>query len=109
METVSGRHDTGCRVDPVSDTPFVGWRLDQAHVAVPVDLMLFGIDAIMRAAYKFTDRCIIHLQREATERLIVFMIGRSSSTDLSSMALEFNNELLDQQLRCRLEEQFKDV
>jgi hypothetical protein len=25
------------------------------------------------------------------------------------LALEFRNELLDQQLRCRLEEQFKDV
>jgi His-Xaa-Ser system protein HxsD len=94
----------------MSDTPVVGWRLDQAHVAVPIDLTLFSIDAVMRAAYKFTDRCIVLLRRDSDPNTVIaFMAGRSPSTDVSSIALEFNNELLDQQLRCRLEEQFKDV
>jgi His-Xaa-Ser system protein HxsD len=94
----------------MSDTTVVAWRLDQAHVAVPIDLTLFSIDAVMRAAYKFTDRCIVLLRRDDDPNILVaFLAGRSTSTDVSTIVLEFNNELLDQQLRCRLEEQFSDV
>ena len=39
----------------------------------------------------------------------MFLIGRSAAADLSVIALEFRNELIDQQLRCTLEQQFKDV
>ncbi len=82
----------------MNEVPLIAWMLDRAHVAVPIDLTLFSIDAAMRAAYKLTDRCIVLLERDS-----------SSSADLTATALEFKNELLDQQLRCRLEEQFKDV
>ena len=89
----------------------VGLRLGTAHVAVPIDLTLYSLDAVMRAAYKFTDRCFVFLQRETGKAhlLTIFLVGRARSTDLSTVVLEFQNELLDQQLRVRLEEQFKDV
>lgn len=94
----------------MSDSPVIAWRLDQAHIAVPIDLQLYTLDAAMRAAYKLTDRCFVLLERhESSAELIAFLIGRSPSTDLSSVALEFRNELLDQQLRCQLEMQFRDV
>ena len=91
--------------------PLVGWRLDAAHIAVPVDLTVYSLDAALRAAYKFTDRCFALVQRnpEREGEAVVYLVGRSRSADLSALALEFQNELLDQQLRCRLEEQFKDV
>jgi len=93
------------------ETPIVAWRLDQAHIAVPVDLSIYSLDAVMRAAYKLTDRCVVFLQRnpENTQELVVFLAGRSPSADLCSIPLELQNELLDQQLRCRLEAQFNDV
>ena len=93
------------------DAPLVAWRLDQAHIAVPVDLLVYSLDAVMRAAYKLTDRCVVFLQRnpENTHELMVFLAGRSPGADLSSVALELRNELLDQQVRCRLEAQFNDV
>ena len=91
--------------------PLIAWRLDAAHIAVPVDLTLYSIDAAMRAAYKLTDRCFAFVERnlEREQELVVYLVGRSRSADVSALALEFRNELLDQQLRCRLEEQFKDV
>jgi His-Xaa-Ser system protein HxsD len=94
-----------------SAVPLVAWRLDAAHIAVPVDLTIYSLDAVMRAAYKFTDRCFCFIERTAGRdtEAIVYIVGRSASSDLSAFALEFRNELLDQQLRCRLEEQFKDV
>jgi His-Xaa-Ser system protein HxsD len=95
----------------VTEKGLIAWRLDQAHLAVPVDLTLFSVDAAMRAAYKFSDRCTILLERDGEDpnRLLVFMVGRTASSDVTTLALDFRNELLDQQLRCRLEAQFKDV
>lgn len=79
-------------------------------MAIPVDLQVYSLDAAMRAAYKLTDRCFVFLERDQSSGgLGVFLIARSPSADLSPLALEFRNELLDQQLRCRLEEQFRDV
>jgi His-Xaa-Ser system protein HxsD len=91
--------------------PLVAWRLDAAHIAVPVDLTVYSLDATMRAAYKLTDRCFSFIVRNPGHdtEAFVYIVGRSASSDLSALVLEFRNELLDQQLRCRLEEQFKDV
>jgi His-Xaa-Ser system protein HxsD len=94
-----------------SPTPIVAWRLDQAHIAVPVDLSVYSLDAALRAAYKFTDRCFILIGRNPDNpiELLLFLAGRTKSSDLSSVALDLQNELIDQQLRCRLEAQFNDV
>lgn len=95
----------------MTQAPLVAWRLDQAHVAVPIDLRLYTLDAAMRAAYKFTDRAFVLLERNDADanELFAYFVGRSTSVDLTAVAMEFANELLDQQLRCRLEEQFRDV
>jgi His-Xaa-Ser system protein HxsD len=91
--------------------PVVAWRLDDAHLAVPVDLTVYSLDATIRAAYKLTDRCFIFLQRDLDHdtSATLYLLGRSPSSDLRQVALEFQNELLDQQLRCQLEAQFGDV
>jgi His-Xaa-Ser system protein HxsD len=91
--------------------PLVAWRLDVAHLALPVDLTIYSLDAVIRAAYKFTDRCFTFVERDHDRQsdAVVYLVGRSPSSDLSALALEFRNELVDQQLRCRLEQQFKDV
>jgi His-Xaa-Ser system protein HxsD len=93
------------------DQPVIAFGLDQAHLAVPVDLSMYSLDAAMRAAYKLTDRCFVWLERDSAsvDRAFVFLVGRTRSTNLVPVALEFQNELLDQQLRCRLEQQFNDV
>ena len=93
------------------ERPLVGWRLDAAHVAVPIDLRLYSREAALRAAYKLTDRCFVLLERDsdAGHTIIAFLAGRSASADLGALALELRNELIDQQLRCTLEQQFNDV
>src|SRR5262252_8832854 len=93
----------------MSEVPIVGWRAGLAHLAVPIDLSLYSIDAIMRAAYKFTDRCFVVVQQPSSTECTVFLLSRSSIMDAGPLGLEFHNELLDQQIRCRLEDQFKDM
>lgn len=81
---------------------------DSAHLALELDLSIYSVDAILRAAYKFTDRCFILLQPDETreDRCVVFLAGKTSSSELGTVLGEFTNELLDQQLRERLEAQF---
>jgi len=92
-------------------SPLVAWRLDAAHLAIPIDLTVYSLDATVRAAYKLTDRCFVFLQRQPDldTAATAYLVGRASSSDLQPLALEFLNELLDQQLRCQLEAQFSDV
>ena len=93
----------------MSETPVLGWCIGAAHLAIPVDLSLFTVDAIMRAAYKLTDRCFVVLQKPSSTQCTVFLVARASTTDVGPLGREFHNELLDQQIRCRLEDQFGDV
>src|SRR6266849_940963 len=110
MEGIRGRQEANRGFDSMSDeTPVIPWRISSAHIAIPVDLTVYTIDAIMKAAYKLTDRCFVLLQRPHVNQCMVLLVGRSPTADVQPLALEFHNELLDQQLRCRLEEQFKDV
>jgi His-Xaa-Ser system protein HxsD len=93
------------------ERPIIAFGLDRAHLALPVDLALYSLDAVMRAAYKFTDRCFVWLERTkgTTDGLNVFFVGRAPDAELRPLILELQNELLDQQLRCRLEAQFGAV
>jgi His-Xaa-Ser system protein HxsD len=95
----------------MSNTRPVAWALNQAHVAVPIDLRLFTLGAVMRAAYRLTDRCFVWLEHSSEDgnALVAYVIGRSPTADVGAAVLELQNELVDQQLRVQLEEQFKDV
>lgn len=93
----------------MTSAPLVAWTLDGAHLAVPIDLRVFSIDAVLRATYKLTDRCFVFLDRTGGEGMVAYLVGRQADSDVGPLALELRNELIDQQLRCRLEERFGDV
>lgn len=90
----------------------IAWKTDDAHYAVPVDLTIHSLPAVIRAAYKLSDRVFAFLQRDEVtpdKRVWVFLFGRSPKTDLSAVVGELTNELIDQQLRVQLEAEFKHV
>lgn len=77
-------------------------------VVLAVDPSIFPIDAALRAAYKFTDLCYVWIERHPAagpERYCVFLRPKRPPVDLSAIVGEFTNELIDQRLRQRLEEQ----
>lgn len=81
-------------------------------VALEIDRDIFSVDAVLRAAYKFTDRCFIFLRHHDTraERwLAVLKAKPSAASTVDDIAGEFANELIDQRLRERLEQQFGDT
>jgi len=63
-----------------------------------IDLSVYSLTAVLKASYKFTGRCFIHLQSVAGG--IELRIRPKRVDDDSDDALgEFLNELLDQSLR----------
>jgi His-Xaa-Ser system protein HxsD len=88
---------------------------DPRHdLSIEVDTQLYSASAAMRAAYKFTDRFHVELQRpsDADElRLTVILRPKGASQIVDARALrgDFLNELLDQRLRETLEAEFGAV
>jgi His-Xaa-Ser system protein HxsD len=63
-----------------------------------VDLGVYSMSALLRVAYRFTDRCYLHLQREGGSVCVRFR-AKAPAPPLDQIAGEFCNELLDQTLR----------
>lgn len=53
----------------------------------------------MKVAYRFTDRCYVHLQHRSEKIVTVRFEVKSNQQRLDDLAGEFCNELLDQTLR----------
>jgi His-Xaa-Ser system protein HxsD len=88
---------------------------DPRHdLSIEIDTQLYSASAAMRAAYKFTDRYHVALQRpsdSAESRLTVILRPKSASQIVDEPRLrgDFLNELLDQRLRETLEAEFGAV
>jgi His-Xaa-Ser system protein HxsD len=65
---------------------------------VEIDLGVYTLSALLRVAYRFTDRCYLHLQKKG-ERVVVRFRPKAAEPPLDQIAGEFCNELLDQSLR----------
>lgn len=98
----------GIQVGPVG--PYA-WSLDGAHVALRVDTRLFSADALLRTAYKFTDRCYVLLQLDQARPELAWAIlaAKPGLRDVQAVVGEFANELVDQQLRERLGREFGPI
>lgn len=79
-------------------------------VAVDIDLGVYSLEAVLRACYKFTDRCYILLARgEEQDRLRIFVQAKKLELDVQALIGELANELLDQQLRRVIAEEVGPV
>jgi His-Xaa-Ser system protein HxsD len=87
------------------------WSLGGESVALELDPTVYSVDAILKAAYKFTDRLYIYIGPVAETGHVrpVALISKTSIGALSPLVGEFMNELVDQQLRCRLETEFGSI
>jgi His-Xaa-Ser system protein HxsD len=82
------------------------YLLDERRVVFVVDETLFPMDSIYGAAYRFVDRCWLHLRRPADRQVEVRLKAKGPTTvaELEALAGEFANELLNQVVRQRVGE-----
>jgi His-Xaa-Ser system protein HxsD len=67
---------------------------------------VFCLDALLRSAYRFTDRCHVFLESGDDDRFWLAVLRPKGEADADVLVGDFANDLIDQQLRMRLETQF---
>jgi His-Xaa-Ser system protein HxsD len=74
-------------------------QTDGAGLLAEIDLSIYTLSALLRVAYRFTDRCFLHLQKKDEKIVEVRFRPKTAGTALDKIAGDFCNELLDQSLR----------
>jgi His-Xaa-Ser system protein HxsD len=64
-----------------------------------IDLSVYGMDAVLKSAYRFTGRCFVHLQRSGENTVELRMRPKRIEEDPDSAVRDFLNDLLEQRLR----------
>jgi His-Xaa-Ser system protein HxsD len=74
-------------------------QTDDHGLLAEVDLGVYSLTALLKVAYRFTDRCFLHLQRKIDRIVEVRFRSKSEDVPLDQIGAAFCNELLDQTLR----------
>ena len=82
----------------------------EGALRLSVDLGVYPLEAVLRTCYLFTDRCYLFLAPEEEGGAIrVEFSAKSPSADLSAVAGEFGNELLNQRLRLEIARETRPI
>lgn len=81
-------------------------ELAERRVRFEVDESIYTLDAVMGAAYLFLDRCYVFLDRPGDRRVQVVLRTKAAASEeeLTALAGQFANELLNQALRKQISE-----
>lgn len=75
-----------------------GLHREGSHWVAIVDLAVYGLESVLKSAYRFTDRCYLQVQMAGTEQVAI-RLRLKREGDSETAAREFWNDLLDQRLR----------
>lgn len=76
-------------------------RRDADGCLLDVDTTLYDAGAVMRAAYRFTDRLYVFISR-VDERVLRMHIATKDASDAMEWAGHLSNALIDEQLRVSI-------
>jgi len=77
-------------------------HLTTTSLEIPISLCTFGFDAVKKAAYKFTDQYEVRIGKPTAEQVSVCFTPKASGIGLDRARKDFENEVLDQELRERI-------
>jgi His-Xaa-Ser system protein HxsD len=73
-----------------------------AEITLLVDGTIYSRIALLKTCYWFTNRCYIFIYRHDQQHLGVRLASKQNTIDLKAIAGEFENSLLDHQLRFEI-------
>ena len=82
--------------------------IDENKMLIQLSDKIYEEEAVMEASYKFTDNCYIYVDKEG-DIINVHFIKKNNDLDLNKVALEFSNEIIDQQIRKKTYEEYKEI
>lgn len=84
-------------------------NLENGKILLRVYKSLHHYEAILKASYRFTENCFIHITSLDTQNYGIYFTAKKPEVDLLAQANEFSNELIDQELRYSLEESNRSI
>lgn len=97
-------------VRPLAEATLPAWRTETGrHLVLATDLAVYSVSAVLKAAYKFTDRWYVFVTRavELPEQLLVVLAPKDGNSRVDDALMgQLSNELVDQRLRETLEGEF---
>jgi His-Xaa-Ser system protein HxsD len=76
---------------------------------IKVDLTIYKQEVITSAVYKFTDKCFVSQNKAGNEIQVTFTAKPEQSVKFDLLEKEFENELIDQQVRYDTEQKFGHI
>lgn len=86
-----------------------GEALVDGSYSISLDLCIYSLTAIKRAAYKFTDGFSVSFERPDEHHISVRFLPLKTIAAPMELIKAFNNEVLDQDLREQLAEETKGI
>ena len=74
-----------------------------------LDRSVYSIDAVLKTSYKFTEVLYFENIKQIELGIEINVKLKDNSQEIDQLLMEFKNELIDQQLRCNLNTEFKSI
>jgi His-Xaa-Ser system protein HxsD len=82
---------------------------EQGVLKIRVCLEIYNQEVITSSVYKFTDTCFVSQEKKDNFIELSFQLKQEQTVDLELLKKEFDNELIDQQVRYDTELKFGDI
>lgn len=84
-------------------------QIEKEKIMLQINLDIYNQETITSAVYKFTDKCFVSQKKMDNVIQISFQLKPENALDLELLIKEFENELIDQQIRYDTEKKFGDI
>lgn len=81
-------------------------KIDENKMLLIISNEIYENEAILNTSYKYTDKCYLKIDSSDMTTDVYFQI-KDEQLDLEKLALNFCNELIDQQVRLNNGREFK--
>lgn len=84
-------------------------KFENDKILLRADKSIYHYDSILKASYKFTNNCFIHIASLDPQIYGIYFTSKKSDVNLLAEVNEFCNELIDQEIRYSLEQSNKST
>ena len=81
-------------------------KIDEDKLLIITSKDIYEKEALLKASYKYVNKCFINIEIHG-DSFEVYFQAKDKNVNLEMVALEFGNELIDQQIRLNTGREYK--
>lgn len=89
-----------CQCSNLLDMKEIIKKIEKNKMLLKIDSCLYDKEALLQALYKYTDKCYLNIEL-VDNYFEIYFESKNDSENLEKIALNFGNEIIDQQIRIR--------